>query len=43
VSVIVILTPSMKAGDVSASKKTDGLKSTLRPHGNGQPWPLPPT
>src|SRR5438067_6051123 len=37
VSVIVILTPSMNAGDVSASKNTDGLKSTLSPHGNGQP------
>src|SRR5439155_18405157 len=37
VSRIVILTPSMNAGDVSASKKTDGLKSTLSPHGNGHP------
>ena len=40
VRVIVTLTPSMKAGEVSASKKTDGLKSTLRPHNSGQSWPL---
>src|SRR2546428_8910046 len=37
VSVMVILTPSMNAGDVSASKKTDGLKSTLRPQEMASP------